>query len=386
MLQSDGDAALVPGWQHRARLQHDDLVGITKYPMAERLTSRELVQRALRGLDTPRPAVGPLAVNFCARWAGASLRAYTTDARVLADCVVRYYERFRPDAVWLSADTWVTAQAMGAAVAFPGDDQPLGGTGRPLVQTAADIDRIPPPDPWSQGRQPLMLAALEYIRRALGDAVYVVACFDQYPFSLACALMGLDEVMVKLLDDRPLVESLMARCREYTVAYALALGERGADLLSGGDSPAGLIGPALYREVALPFEQRVIRDLHAAGRRPVSLHICGRATPLLAAMSGSGADVIELDYQVDLATAARVLGPDVAVWGNLDPVGVLARGTPAQVHAAAQAALRAMAAVGHRRFVLSSGCTLAMETPAENLQALMEAAYAGWDHGARGET
>ena len=119
---------------------------------------------------------------------------------------------------------------------------------------------------------------------------------------------------------------------------------------------------------------------------PVSLHICGDARPILADMRASGADVLELDYRVPFADAARSVGPDVAIWGNLDPVGVLARGTPAQVHAAAQAALRAMAAVGHRRFVLSSGCTLAMETPAENLQALMEAAYAGWDHGARGET
>ena len=61
--------------------------------------------------------------------------------------MLRYYEGFRPDAVWLSADTWVTAQAMGAAVAFPAGNQPMGGTGEPLVRAAADIDRIPPPDP-----------------------------------------------------------------------------------------------------------------------------------------------------------------------------------------------------------------------------------------------
>ena len=89
--------------------------------------------------------MGPLAVHYCAGFSGVSLRAYTTDARTLADCVLRYYERFRPDAVWLSADTWVSAQAMGAAVGFPGDDQPLGGVGEPLVRTREDVDRIPRP-------------------------------------------------------------------------------------------------------------------------------------------------------------------------------------------------------------------------------------------------
>jgi len=60
----------------------------------------------------------------------------------------------------------------------------------------------------------------------------------------------------------------------------------------------------------------------------------------------------------------------VALWGNLDPVEVLARGSPEQVRQAACRALAAVKASGRRRFVLSSGCTLAMETPAENLDAL----------------
>jgi len=60
---------------------------------------------------------------------------------VLADCICRYHERFQPDAVWLSADTWVTAEAMGAAVAFPAPGQPMAGTGETLVRTASDIDK-----------------------------------------------------------------------------------------------------------------------------------------------------------------------------------------------------------------------------------------------------
>ena len=340
---------------------------------ATAISPRTLVSRVLRGMEVPRAVCGPLAVHYCARLAGVPLRDYTLDPQVLADCVLRYHEAFRPDAVWLSADTWVTAQAMGAAVGFPSGDQPMAGTGVPCVRSAADIDRIPPPDPATQGRWPLMLEALRRIRNALGDEAFVVACFDQYPFSSACALLGIEQAMTRITGDRAMVEALLEKCAEYAIAYGSALASAGADMLSGGDSPAGLIGPRLYREVALPFEQRVISALKGCVGIPVSLHICGNATPILADMADSGADVLELDHQVDVATACRLLGPEIAVWGNLDPVALLAQGTPQQVRRKTLDLLRAVAACGHKRWVVSSGCTLSPDTPSANLQAMLDA-------------
>jgi uroporphyrinogen-III decarboxylase len=93
-------------------------------------------------------------------------------------------------------------------------------------------------------------------------------------------------------------------------------------------------------------------------------------------MAGSGADVLEIDHKVDIVQACRIVGPEVALWGNLDPVGLLARGTPDQVEHASSHLLKAIRFSGHRRFVLSSGCTLALETPVENLEAMVRAARA----------
>lgn len=338
------------------------------------MTPKEIVSRSLRGAETPHAAVGPLAVHCCARLAGVSLDDYTSHPRVLADCVIRYHERFRPDAVWVSADTWVSAQAMGARVGAGAPDQPWGGFGPPLIQKAADIGRIPNPDPGAQGRYPLMLEALRLIVERLGKEAFVVACFDQYPFSLASQLLGINETMLRLYDDRALIETVMERCLDYGLAYGRAMGEAGADMLSGGDSPAGLVGPALYRELALPYEKRLIAGLKAATEKPVSLHICGDSTPILDNMAGSGADVLEIDHQVNIAAACRMAGPDVALWGNLDPVGLLARGTPGEVERASWRLLERVASAQHRRFVLSSGCTLALDTPPENLEALIAAA------------
>ncbi len=145
-------------------------------------------------------------------------------------------------------------------------------------------------------------------------------------------------------------------------------------MLSGGDSPAGLLGPSLHADVAAPFEQDVIERLRAAAGKPVSLHICGDTTDLLPAMAATGADVLALDHRVDMPAAAAVCGPNVTLWGNLDPVAVLLRANPAEVAAATTRLLRDVEAAGHGRFVLSSGCTLAVGTPPENLRALFAAA------------
>lgn len=336
------------------------------------MNSRELVSAALAGRRTARVPVGPLAVHFCAGVAGISVRDYTLDPDLLCDSVVRYYERFQPDAVWLSADTWVNAQAMGAAVAFPSSHQPLSGTGVPMIFDREQIRRIPPPPGKELGRWPVLLKAMDRLRARLGDEVFIVGCFDQYPFSLACQLLGIEKAMISALEDRPMIEELMEHCSEYTVTYGLALAEAGADMISGGDSPAGLLGPALYRDLAFPFEKAVIEKLRSRTSLPVSLHICGNALPLLRDMAETGAQVLELDHLVDLRQAVLQVPSEIAIWGNLDPVRLLARGTPEAIVDTARSSVELMEGAGHRRFVLSSGCTLAMETPEVNLRALID--------------
>ncbi len=337
------------------------------------MTGRQRMLAALAGEPVDRAPVSPLAVHSCAPLVGASLRQYSLSAETLATAVVRYAELFEPDAVWVSADTWVTAEAMGVQVKAAREDQPLAGTGAPLVRTLADAEAIPPPDPGRNGRYPLMIEATRRVRKTLGEEAFIVACFDQYPFSAACALMGIEHAMTAAIGQADLLRVVMQKAADYAVVYGEALVEAGADMLSGGDSPAGLLGPRLYRDVAAGPEREVIKRLQTAVGKPVSLHICGDTTALLPLMARSGAEVLEIDHRVNLARAAEVCGPEVTLWGNLDPVTMLLRATPADVSAATARLVRDMAAAGHRRFVASSGCTLAVGTPAENIKAMFAA-------------
>ena len=201
----------------------------------------------------------------------------------------------------------------------------------------------------------------------------LVACFDQYPFSAACALLGIDRAMIATREEPDLLDATMRKAADYAVIYGTALAEAGADMLSGGDSPAGLLGPKMYAEVAAPIERGVIERLRAATGLPVSLHICGDARRLLSAMADTGAAVLELDYKVNIVQAIEACGDKVALWGNLDPVGLLQDAPPEQVAEQTRRLIRDVGQTGFTRFVASSGCTLTVGTPQENLLAFFDA-------------
>jgi MtaA/CmuA family methyltransferase len=138
----------------------------------------------------------------------------------------------------------------------------------------------------------------------------------------------------------------------------------GADVIGMGDAAASLVGPELYVEHVLPYEKQVVDAVHDAGAL-VKLHICGNTGRIIADMARTGADVLDVDWMVPLAEARRQVGPTVTLCGNFDPAGVLLRGTPQTIAAAARKCI----ADGGERFILMPGCEVPPGTPEANMRA-----------------
>jgi len=287
--------------------------------------------------------------------------------------VIVYYKKFRPDAVWISADTWVTAEAMGAAVRFPQENQPLSGSGEAFIHRPEDIAAVPVDNIKNRGRFPLMAEALRLVKEHLGKEAFIVGCFDQSPFSLACQLMGTQTAMTALFHHSGLLEAVMGKAVLYASAYGNLLADAGADMLSTGDSQAGLIGRESYRNSVLPYEQEIFAQLKTTGRF-LSLHICGDCSHILPDMAQSGADILELDSLVKTDEAMANTPEAIAIWGNLDPISLLRDGGPKDVENEVHRLIQTAKLFNRLRFILSSGCTLAPDTPDKNLHALFNAA------------
>lgn len=336
------------------------------YPL---FSAKERVLSALHRERPDRVPVTPLVGHFAARVNGVTIGSFSSNASVLAKSLIEAQRRFGYDAVYVAADTWINAEAMGCAITFP-DDSPAFG--HPIVSGPDDLAKLRIPDPHEDGRWPMMLRAVELVAAELGETCCIVGNFDQSPFSLAAQLRGTTQFMFDLIDAPQFAFDLLEICAKAVIRYARAIAEAGAHVLNTGDSAAGgsLIGAALYEKYALPFERMVFESLADTGC-PRVLHICGDSHSILEAMATSGAEGLEIDYQMDMADAARRVGDKVCLIGNLNPIHILSN-TPEQIVAESKRIIEAgKQAEG---FIFASGCTIAPATPGENISAMVHAA------------
>jgi uroporphyrinogen decarboxylase len=85
-------------------------------------------------------------------------------------------------------------------------------------------------------------------------------------------------------------------------------------------------------------------------------------------MKATGADVIGMDWRIPLDEGWKLLGDDVAVQGNLDPVVLVAEWK--QIKAGAERILdQAGGRAGH---IFNLGHGILPETPVENVRMLAE--------------
>jgi uroporphyrinogen decarboxylase len=89
-------------------------------------------------------------------------------------------------------------------------------------------------------------------------------------------------------------------------------------------------------------------------------------------MVATGVDCLSLDSKVNLSEARKVLGDSICLMGNLDPTHLLVFGNPEKVE---KESLHLMASVSGVKgnYILSSGCTVPVNAPSENIRAMVSA-------------
>lgn len=336
------------------------------------LTSRERVARVLAGELPDRVPV--LMQNFqnTAYLAGMTLAEFCRSGARMAEAQLAAWERFGYDVIDLENGTAAMAEACGCQAEYPEHEPPR--VVRPALRDLDDVGRLLPVDPERDGVLPELLDATRRVKAGVAGRACIKGEADQGPFDLAALLLGPEPFLMALMqpEQHAGVRRLLEYCFEQVRRYALAQAAAGADFTAIGDSTAGpdVCSPRIYRQFARPYEIRLAADLAARGVRLV-LHICGNTTNIMADMATTGATMIEFDYKADMARC-RAAADNLVLVGNVDPSAVMALGTPKQVLEASRRAIEMLGRAG--RFILSPGCTLPATTPAENVEAMMEAA------------
>jgi uroporphyrinogen decarboxylase len=157
---------------------------------------------------------------------------------------------------------------------------------------------------------------------------------------------------------------LLARIAQATISYLQAQISAGAAAVQLFDTWCGELNLRDYLDFALPAVQEIVSGL---GKNVPVIYYTKASNHLLLAAADSGADVLSVDWRVDLRELRKTLGPKIALQGNVDPAVLFA--PEATIRRVTQETVAALNGTGH---ILNLGHGILQHTPVENAKIFIE--------------
>lgn len=227
-------------------------------------------------------------------------------------------DRLQMDAAILFSDILILMEAMGAPLEFHEGRGPIFPE---TIRDDAAVDRLVVPK--AEEATPFVMETIRLLRREL--SVPLIG-FAGAPFTCATYLIegGSSKVFwetKKMMYTAPkLFARLMEKITLATIDYLQAQARAGAQAIQLFDSWAGILAPVDFRKFALPYVQQILAALKEFDI-PL-IYFANNGATLLELSATAGADVLGLDWRINIADAIKRVG-NHAVQGNIDPFALL---------------------------------------------------------------
>ena len=302
-----------------------------------------------------------------------SFMGLATNTDFATEVTLQPLERYALDAAILFSDILTIPDAMGLGLSFALGEGPKFAS---PVRDEAAVDQLAVPD---MDKLRYVFDAVTSIRRALNGRVPLIG-FSGSPWTLACYMVegaGSDDYrLVKtMLYGRPdLMHRMLAINADAVALYLNTQIEAGAQAVMIFDSWGGVLADGAFQSFSLAYTQRVLDQLKKEhdGQRIPHLVFTKGGGPWLEQIAGTGADVVGLDWTVNLGQARQRTGGRVALQGNLDPNVLFA--PPAQIRAEVERTLQSYGPdrTGH---IFNLGHGISQHTPPEHVSVLVDAVH-----------
>ena len=288
----------------------------------------------------------------------------TRTPELAAEVTMQPLRRFELDAAILFSDIMTPLQGMGIDLTF----EP-GPVVRTPIRTDAQIEALPTLVP--ERDVPFVLETVRLVRASVPRGAPLIG-FAGAPFTLMCYLVcgrpskEFAAARAFLYAQPEASQRLLLRLGDAMGAYLLAQASAGAQALMLFESWAGLLAAREFSEFALPAVRRALAIARRAGV-PLIYYV-NQGSALMHAVADLDADVIGVDWRMDLAQVRHILGPGKAVQGNLDPAALFAP-APQLRRLAAAVIDAAGAAPGH---IFNLGHGIWPDTPPDAVARLID--------------
>jgi uroporphyrinogen-III decarboxylase len=327
-----------------------------------------------------RPAESvPVALIVDSPWlpgfAGIDTRDYFLFPEKWLEINLRLLQRF-PDVVWIPG-FWVEygmlaePSAFGARVRFYPDHPPAV---EPLTDDLEFWSGLRPANPQEDGLMPLILRMNKVMdERLAAEGLGMRVAAARGPMTVASWLAGITPLMLDVALNPEKVAAILSPVTTTIIRWLHAQLDtfRNPEAVLVLDDVVGMVSREHYEAVIHPHLKRIFDEFEGLVR------IYHNDTPcphLAESLAQANFDVFNFSHETDAGELKSRMGHRVALMGNVPPLSVGARGTPAEVESAARACLEK--AAGGGGLILSFGGGVSPGTPPENIDALVRAARA----------
>jgi uroporphyrinogen decarboxylase len=237
---------------------------------------------------------------------------------VASEVTVQPVEIIGVDAAILFSDILVIPEAMGMKLIF---EEKRGPFFPEPIREEKQIQNLIIPYP--EDKLNYVMKAIDEIKRNLQNRVPLIG-FSGSPWTL-CAYMiegqgNKDFKFAKtmLYNEPKQLHTLLEKISQSVFLYLEGQIESGADAIQIFDTWAEVLSKDDYIEFSLNYVKQIIQKLK--GKNVPIIFFSKGTGHLLKELSEIDADVISLDWKIDIREAKSIIGEKVALQGNLDPV------------------------------------------------------------------
>ncbi len=290
-----------------------------------------------------------------------------------AEVTIQPIDALGVDAAILFSDILIPVEAMGLKVRFLEKKGPVLS---PPVRSESHVKKLLIPKP--ENDLHFVLDAIKVLRKELHNRVPLIG-FSGAPLTTATYMIegGSSKNFLqtkKMIFQTPdLFSALMDKVTATITEYLKAQIKAGAQTVQLFDTWAGIFSPVDYRAYVLPYVKRVIKDiknwqkLNKTGHIPI-IYFVGACCGLLEEIKMCGADVLGVDWRINIEDAIKRIGNRYSVQGNLDPCTLFM--PKDKIKDRVKSVLKnASSARGH---IFNLGHGVLPETPVENVVSMVE--------------
>jgi uroporphyrinogen decarboxylase len=249
-----------------------------------------------------------------------------TNPELACEVTLQPLRRFGFDAAILFSDILTVPDAMGLGLHFTEGEGPKFTH---PVRTAADVNKLPIPDPETDLRY--VVDAVRLIRKNLQGSVPLIG-FSGSPWTLATYMVeggsskSFQKVKSMMYEQPKLMHVMLDKLAQSVAAYLNAQIEAGAQAVMLFDTWGGMLATEDYIEFSLYYAKQVrsLLNTNVNGQQIPTILFTKGGGLWLEAMADSGYDALGLDWQTDMQQARARVGHQVALQGNMDPVALYA--------------------------------------------------------------